>query len=82
MRTALPFFANRKCKYYPCHRELNELNCMFCYCPLYKMESCPGTPTYFEHNGKQIKDCSNCLFPHRAENYGKMMEAMKEAYFN
>ncbi|MFW5671451.1 MAG: cysteine-rich small domain-containing protein, partial [Acetivibrio ethanolgignens] len=35
MENSYRFFENRECKYFPCHKGLKELNCLFCYCPLY-----------------------------------------------
>lgn len=70
------FFANKDCKYYPCHKDVNELNCLFCYCPLHSYEHCPGTPSYIELDGKKIKDCSNCVFPHEAENYDTIIRLL------
>ena len=29
-------------------------------------------------NGEKIKDCSECTFPHRAANYGKVLECLME----
>jgi Zn-finger protein len=54
------FFCNKKCKYYPCH-ELEDLNCLFCYCPLYHFNNCGGNFT-ITRDGK--KDCSKCTLPH------------------
>jgi len=71
------FFANTACQYYPCHEGLEEVNCLFCYCPLYTLSSCPGTPGFIEAGGRRIKDCSACTFPHRAENYEKIMACLK-----
>ena len=72
------FFQNRECEYFPCHRGVEEqnFNCLFCYCPLYALgDQCGGCFTYLD-NG--IKDCSNCLKPHRRENYDKIMEKMTQ----
>lgn len=64
------FFANKSCKYYPCHRGIEEMNCLFCFCPFYISDKCPGKPEYIEgKGGRVIKDCTNCTFPHRAESY-------------
>ena len=38
------FFSNRECQYYPCHEGIEEMNCLFCYCPLYERRHCPGNP--------------------------------------
>ena len=72
------FFQNRECEYFPCHAKAdpNTFSCLFCYCPLYALgDRCGGNFTYLE-NG--IKDCSNCLKPHKRENYGKIQEQMAE----
>ncbi|MCH5272547.1 MAG: metal-binding protein [Lachnospiraceae bacterium] len=71
------FFANKECQYYPCHKGIEELNCLFCYCPLYRMEQCPGNPSYKEKEGKKIKVCTDCTFPHRPENYKKVLELLR-----
>ena len=72
------FFQNKECEYFPCHqcKDPENFNCLFCYCPLYTLgDKCGGNFTYME-NG--IKDCSNCLKPHRRENYSKIMEKYPE----
>ena len=69
MKNSYKYFENRECKYYPCHRDMQNVNCMFCYCPLYNLEECPGEYRFIESNGRQIKECTNCTFPHEAENY-------------
>ena len=69
------FFANTACAYYPCHAGADELNCLFCYCPFYADAACPGEPAYIDAGGRQVKDCSGCLFPHRPENYGAIIKA-------
>ena len=63
------FFQNKACEYFPCHpcADKETFSCLFCYCPLYALgDRCGGDFTYTE-NG--IKDCTNCLRPHRRENY-------------
>lgn len=67
------FFCNKKCEYYPCHNE-EELNCLFCYCPLYILPDCGGNYTMYG----DIKDCSGCTIPHRKENYGYITEKYKD----
>ena len=66
------YFQNTECEYFPCHKgaDKDNFNCLFCYCPLYALgDKCGGNFTYLE-NG--IKDCSDCLVPHKAENYDKI----------
>ena len=70
------FFENRACAYYPCHRDIEQINCMFCYCPMYEMEHCPGTPEYKETNGRKLKICTNCTYPHQAEHYDAIMKVL------
>ena len=70
------YFQNKDCEYFPCHKGADKENfsCLFCYCPLYALgDKCGGNFTYLE-NG--IKDCSDCLVPHRRENYDRIMEKM------
>ena len=71
------FFANTECRFYPCHRGIEEINCLFCYCPLYHMEDCPGDPAFIEKDGRRIKVCTDCTFPHRAENYDAVIETLR-----
>ena len=70
------FFQHTACEYFPCHKTEHpeNFNCLFCYCPLYALgDQCGGNFTYTKEG---IKDCSNCLIPHRRENYLKIMEKM------
>lgn len=67
------FFENRDCAYFPCHTgmEGEPFNCLFCYCPLYALgENCGGNFKYTEDG---IKDCSDCLVPHKKKNYEYIM---------
>ena len=67
------FFQNRECEYFPCHKgaDPETFNCLFCYCPLYALgRKCGGN---FRYNEKGFKDCMNCCFPHRKENYEKVI---------
>ena len=70
------YFENRECKYYPCHEmgEKGGVNCLFCYCPLYFEEDCPGTFHYVLKGEKKIKSCADCTFPHEEENYPEMIK--------
>lgn len=70
------FFQNTACEYFPCHKtdDPAAFSCLFCYCPLYALgDSCGGNFTYTE-NG--IKDCSNCLRPHKRECYESITREM------
>ena len=67
------FFCNSECEYFPCHQtdDRENFNCLFCYCPLYALgRECGGN---FKYTSGGIKDCSDCLFPHRRENYAAVL---------
>lgn len=78
MNNSYNYYENRECKYYPCHKGMEHINCMFCYCPLYHMTSCPGNYVMVDVNGKQVKSCIDCCFPHIAENYEKINMIIKK----
>ena len=70
------FFQNKDCEYFPCHEgaDPESFNCLFCFCPLYVLgDQCGGNFRYTEDG---IKDCSNCLRPHRRENYCAICDSM------
>ena len=71
MKDSYRFFSNRACKYFPCHEGVEDFNCLFCYCPFYLKEKCPGKPTFIWSKDKKhiIKDCSGCTYPHQPESY-------------
>ncbi len=70
------FFQNISCEYFPCHSgaDPEKFNCMFCYCPLYALgDQCGGSFTYTESG---IKDCTNCLRPHRPDSFSVISREM------
>lgn len=72
------FVQNRSCEYFPCHTgaDPEAFNCLFCYCPLYALgDRCGGN---FSYTKDGVKDCSNCLRPHRRECYGDICEKLQE----
>lgn len=73
MDASYRFFENHACKYFPCHKGFENgepFNCLFCYCPFYLKEKCPGNPTFWDRGGgKIIKDCTNCTYPHQPASY-------------
>ena len=75
MKNSTNFFRNTDCNYFPCHKteDTENFNCMFCYCPLYHMAECPGTPEMLP-NG--VKNCTNCILPHF--NYDAVVEALRK----
>lgn len=77
MENSYKYFKNDACKYLPCHQGMkgDDFNCLFCYCPMNRYEDCLGTPEYISLlNGKTLKDCTNCTFPHEPEHYEEIME--------
>lgn len=70
------FFQNKECEYFPCHpgADADSFSCLFCYCPLYALgENCGGNFCYTQDG---IKDCTNCLRPHKRENYETIQKQM------
>jgi len=80
MENSSRFFKNTACAFFPCHKGLDseDFNCLFCYCPLYLRPVCPGNPTFIKkEDGRIIKRCTDCTFPHKAENYDRIMSLLK-----
>ena len=72
------FNQHKPCEFFPCHKVSDEssFNCLFCYCPLYALgPNCGGNFTYLSSG---IKDCTNCMIPHKKENY----EYITSKYFD
>ena len=69
MCNSFSYFCNRDCEYYPCH-DLSDINCLFCYCPLYRID-CGGNYSILS-NG--VKDCSGCTYPHERDNYYEVIK--------
>ncbi len=76
------FIHHKDCEYFPCHKmeNIEDFNCIFCYCPLYMLgDKCGGN---FKYTATGIKDCSSCILPHVKDvGYNhiqkKMMEVIK-----
>ena len=75
MKNNYDFFTNVDCKYYPC-KKVKELNCLFCFCPLYLFKDCGGDFVTLD-NG--LKDCSKCLLPHGEKGYETIIDKIKES---
>lgn len=72
------FFQNKDCPYFPCHpgADPETFSCLFCYCPLYALgERCGG---HFTYTNDGVKDCTNCLRPHRRECYGEILTSLSQ----
>lgn len=70
------FFQHKECEYFPCHdiKDVEDFNCLFCYCPLYFIEACGGNN--IKNNG--IKNCMNCTVPHMKKNYDLIINKIIE----
>jgi Zn-finger protein len=68
------FFTNHSCEYFPCH-SFSEINCLFCFCPLYSFSDCGGKYCVLD-NG--LKDCSSCELPHGEDGYDCVIKFLKE----
>lgn len=79
MKHSHRFFANRDCAYFPCHKgaDPEAFNCLFCFCPLYWLEECGGTPRRTQEG---IKDCTTCTLPHCEGGYDKVMARLKREF--
>ena len=70
------YFQNTSCEYFPCHKgvDTEDFSCIFCYCPLYSLgDQCGGNFTYTQSG---VKDCSNCVRPHKKQNYGEIVDKL------
>lgn len=71
------FVQNTQCEYFPCHSvaDPETFNCLFCYCPLYALgEDCGGN---YEYLANGVKNCMNCLLPHKKENFEYVTTKLK-----
>jgi Zn-finger protein len=73
------FFQHKTCEFFPCHNidenQIQNFNCLFCYCPLYALGANCGGNFYWSEQG--IKVCTNCTFPHQKENYDQVIKKLK-----
>lgn len=71
------YFQNKDCEFYPCHKA-NELNCLFCFCPLYDLDCGGNFEMIAGKDGKEVKDCSNCNLPHTEAGYEYVINRLKK----
>lgn len=55
--------SNKDCDYHPCHFEGQD--CTFCYCPFYPCHDEDLGRLIISKRGKDVWDCTPCLFIHR-----------------
>jgi Zn-finger protein len=72
------FFRNAACAYFPCHAvdDDADFNCLFCFCPLYWLEDCGGSPAF--RGG--VKDCTGCTLPHRPGGYDTVLARLRREF--
>lgn len=65
---------DKGCKYYPCHKGLED--CTFCYCPFYP---CEDVSTGGKWITEGIWSCKDCNWVHRTEIASKVLEKIVNA---
>ena len=70
--------ANKACKYFPCHKNLED--CTFCYCPFYPClnETRGGEFIYSQKTGKRIWACQNCSWIHQRSVTDKILSIIRK----
>ena len=74
MNNSHAWFSNCDCKFYPCH-DLKEMNCLFCFCPLYWFADCGGD---YSLTKRGVKDCSLCTRPHKVGGYDEILDEVSK----
>lgn len=79
MKNSHRFFNNAACEYFPCHvcERPEEFNCLFCFCPLYFLADCGGSPRLTPTG---VKDCSGCGLPHGPGGYDHVMTRLRREF--
>ncbi|MDD2410089.1 MAG: cobyric acid synthase [Candidatus Methanomethylophilaceae archaeon] len=67
------------CPYHPSH--FIGQDCTFCFCPFYPCEDTKFGKFIGSRRGKQVWDCSDCLFIHRKEVVGFVMDEIRRSGF-
>jgi Zn-finger protein len=70
--------ANKACKYFPCHKNLED--CTFCYCPFYPClnETRGGEFIYSKKTEKRIWSCQNCSWIHQRNITDKILSIIRK----
>lgn len=72
--------ANRACKYFPCHKGLED--CTFCYCPFYPcLDEMRGEYIYSPKLGKNIWSCQKCGWIHKSKNVNSIFSLIRKHTF-
>ena len=72
----MPKRLNKACKYFPCHKGLED--CTFCYCPFYPcLDKKRGKHVYSKKN-KAIWSCENCNWIHKKKVVDKIFDLIRK----
>lgn len=66
---------NKNCKYFPCHKELED--CTFCYCPIYPCENESRGGYWLRSEkikGGRVWACEKCIWIHKKENAEEILK--------
>jgi Zn-finger protein len=69
---------NKYCKFYPCHKDLQD--CTFCYCPFYPCKN-PANGGKFVVSSKskrKIWSCENCTWIHQKKVVNRIIKLIKD----
>jgi Zn-finger protein len=67
---------NRACKYFPCHKGLED--CTFCYCPYYPcLDERRGKFIYLKRGNKAIWSCADCNWIHKRRIVDKIFSQIR-----
>ena len=68
---------NKECEYFPCHN-IDNLQCDFCYCPLYPCYDKRVRGKIIKNDkGEDIWDCKDCVILHKKQNVNLIIEMIK-----
>ncbi|MBU1228577.1 MAG: cysteine-rich small domain-containing protein [Proteobacteria bacterium] len=83
MNERFKHFQNAACEYFPCHKGPGgeemapaTFNCLFCYCPLYFLRDCGGSPGW----RGLVKDCTGCALPHAPGGWEAVQARLGKAF--
>ena len=67
------------CENFPCHEIISGFSCEYCYCPIYEKDckAYGGNPKFLNGKTEVIKDCSECILPHKPE-FEKILTEIKK----
>jgi Zn-finger protein len=69
--------ANKFCKYFPCHKGLED--CTFCYCPFYPCkDENRGEYTYSSKTKRNVWSCQECNWIHKKKTVDMIFNIIKK----